>query len=64
LISGFPPWRRYSRDALITLVADRDAGIAARDAQITVRAGKLSELMEASDILAGKSSQAGASAVA
>jgi transposase len=43
-----------SRDELITLVADRDAGIAARDAQITVMAGQLSELMEANEVLAGK----------
>ena len=43
-----------SRDELITLVADRDAGIAARDAQITVMAGQLAELMEANEVLAGK----------
>lgn len=43
-----------SRDELITLVVDRDAGIAARDAQITVMAGQLSELIEANEVLAGK----------
>ena len=43
-----------SRDELITLVAQRDAGIAVRDAQITVMAGQLSELMEANEVLAGK----------
>jgi transposase len=43
-----------SRDELITLVADRDAGIAARDAQITVMAGQLAELIEANEVLAGK----------
>jgi transposase len=43
-----------SRDELITLVAERDAGIAARDTQIMVMAGQLSELMEANEVLAGK----------
>jgi transposase len=43
-----------SRDELMVLVVDRDAGIAARDAQITVMAGQLSELMEANEVLAGK----------
>lgn len=43
-----------SRDELMALVADRDAGIAARDAQITVMAGQLSELIEANEVLAGK----------
>jgi transposase len=43
-----------SRDELITLVVQRDAQVAARDAQITVMAGQLSELMEANEVLAGK----------
>jgi transposase len=43
-----------SRDELITLVAERDAGIAARDTQIMVMAGQLSELMEANEVLGGK----------
>jgi transposase len=49
-----PALEEMSRDELVTLVADRDAGIAARDAQITVMAGQLSELMEANEVLAGK----------
>ena len=43
-----------SRDELITLVAQRDAQVAARDAQITVMAGQLAELREANEVLAGK----------
>jgi transposase len=43
-----------SRDELITFVAERDAGIAARDTQIMVMAGQLSELREANEVLAGK----------
>jgi transposase len=43
-----------SRDELITLVVQWDAQVAARDAQITVMARQLSELMEANEVLAGK----------
>jgi hypothetical protein len=53
-----------SRDELITLVADGDAGIAARDVQITVMAGQLSELMEGQRGPGGQVGQVGASAVA
>jgi transposase len=47
------------RDELITLVAQRDVGIAARDAQIAVMAGRLAELMEANEVLAGKLARLG-----
>jgi len=43
-----------SRDELITLVAQRDAQVTARDAQIAVMAGQLVELREANEVLAGK----------
>jgi transposase len=43
-----------SRDELIELVGERDARIAAQDAQITVMAGRMVELLDANEALSAK----------
>lgn len=49
-----PASEEMSRDELIRLVVERDAQVAARDAQIVAMAGQLSELMEVNEVLAGQ----------